>query len=704
MTARRGLLLGAGLLVLCFVLKSPSLGLPLFNMDDWGGLRDGLTLLYAGPEIVSDILLGRMGPRGARPIPSALWSLGWLLFGGWDGGYYLLDLLVHIAGGAALFSLLLRWTGPAGAAVGCAVYAFDGRVHQVGYLGALDDNLVTTLCLVTLALWPRARTSAAWAGVCGGLVLFALLTKSTAVVLPVALVALDLVDGGRGAFADRRRAMQRYGAVVLAGLLFAVHLWGLLSHPEMARGRSLPLVAQFQLMGATLFTNISMPVMSRSMGGIAAILDVARWIPLGVAAALAWRAQRPRLGLLAFGVGWTLASAWLPMRFLLAFGNGRLEDRHTLMPAVGVAIVLAALVALRPTASRASALAVTAFVALSVASFGLWDTPILASWERTAAPALKSGLVDAVKELPEGADIHLGLVRMEHGTLGMLDFWILSRLVPGLMREPRLFLVGADVEAGDFEGPQPKITPGFSLDQHVLWDEGEAVLVEEVRGAEGRSGFRLVRRQDLMSLREGAELIRWSFPEDAGAWLAQVLELSLADDEPDEEDDLEDQLAPRPARQGPGGLEIRVPRDDRMGSAGIVHAMSRPPWATPPALVSPDLDIEGREYCEIVVDQTVRAARGGQPPRPRRGDFLGPGCGAVVFFSESGAFDDEVAGIVHLPARCGGGRQTLVGRLSNSPHWRESTVRRVAVVAAREYADVVVHSIELRPCVVPAPG
>ncbi|MCO4770841.1 MAG: glycosyltransferase family 39 protein [Deltaproteobacteria bacterium] len=700
---RRHLALGAGVLALCFVLKAPSLGLPLFNMDDWGGLRDGLTLLFAGPEIVADIFLGRMGPRGARPVPSIVWSLGWLLFGGWDGGYYLLDLLIHLAGGAALFAILLRWTGPVGAAVGLAVYAFDGRVHQVGYLGALDDNLVTSLCLGALALWPRARGSGVWASVCAALVLFALLTKSTAIVLPAALLGLDLVDG-RQTLTDRRDALRRYGAVGVAGLLFGVHLWGLLAHPELARGHRLPFVAQLQVMGTALVTNIGAPVASRSFGGLAAGLDLLRWLPLAFAAILAWRVRRPSVAVMAFGAAWLLASAWLPMRFLLALGNGRLEDRHTLMPAVGVAIVLAGLVGVRSVASRGRAPTLltqvaAAFVALSALSFALWDTPILASWERSAAPALEEGLRDAVLAMPEGEDIHLGLVRMEHGTLGMLDFWILSRLVPGLAREPRLFLVGAEIAAGDFEGAQPRVTQGFSLDEHVQWSQGEAVLVEEVRAREGTSRFRLVQRDDLTPLGTGARPVRWGFPTDAEGWSQQRIELGLPDDEELEEDDeLDEELTPRPAKANAGGLAIRVPRDDRMGAAGVVHAMSRPPWTTPPALVGPGVELSGRDYCEIVVDQTVSAAPGGQPPRPRRGDFISPGCGGVLFFSESGAFDDEVAGIVHLPGRCGGGRQRLVGRLDNSPHWRGAEVRALGLVPAREWADVTVHSVELRPC------
>ncbi len=699
---RREMLLGAGLLILCFLLKVPSLGLPLFNMDDWGGLRDGLTMLYAGPDILTQILLGEMGPRGARPVPSAVWAFGWLVFGGWDGGYYLLDLLIHLAGGAALFALLARWTGPIGASVGCAIYLFDARVHQVGYLGALDDNLVTTLCLLTLALWPRARQSGRWAALCGLLVLLALLTKSTAVVLPVALMGLDLVDQGRGAWADRAALLRRYGAVAVAGFLFAVHLWGLLSHPEMARGRALPLLAQIREIGSAVGTNVFLPVASRAPQEFASVVDVVRWFALFPAVFVAMRLRGPSRPLLAFGVFWALAAAWLPMRFLLAFGNGRVEDRHTLMPAVGICVVLAALLAGRRHAtSRILSVGAAVFVVGSALGFAMWDTPILAAWDRSAAPALRETLREAVEELPEGADIHLGLARLEHGTLGMLDFWILSRLVPGLVREPRLFLLGADVEAGDFEGPQPRITSPFSLDDHVEWGEGEALVVEEVRLEEGgaTSAFRLVRREDLRDTVAGAPPRSWTFPGDAERWEVRRVELALPDEGSDPADiEDEDLMGPLPILVDERGLTLRGPPDDRAGSAGIVHAMTRPSWATPPAMVSPELDIDGAAYCGLEVEQASVAAPGGIPPRPRRGDYLSPGCGGALFFSAGGDFLDETVGLAHLPHRCGGGPQRLSARLDNVPAWRNGRIRRLAYVPAREYADVTVRSVVLVPC------
>ncbi len=108
------------------------------------------------------------------------------LFGLDPLGHHLTLLLVHAAATGMLFLALRRWTGSLlGACLGAAIYALS-EVHLVtlGWLAGAGDPLCALG--MSVALWAIAAERP-WTAVAG--VVFALLSKEHAAVLPVAFAA-----------------------------------------------------------------------------------------------------------------------------------------------------------------------------------------------------------------------------------------------------------------------------------------------------------------------------------------------------------------------------------------------------------------------------------------------------------------------------------------------------------------------------------
>lgn len=663
---RHPLALPAALLGAALLLKAPALGLPLYNLDDWGGVRDGIALLEQGPGHARRLVSGELGPRGARPVPAGVWAAAWSLFGGWGGGYYAVDLLVHLVGAGALFALLRRLVGSTGAAAGTALWIFNGRLHQgAGYLGALDDDLAAAGTLLALALWPRARRGLPAAIGVALLSLLALGAKPTAFVIGPVLLALDVLE--RADLAPRA-LLRRYGPLGLAYGLYAVHLRGLLAFPGTGgglHGGAIPGMA------ALVAEAVLAPLSGRVPGFEPRLLELLGWSVLASAALLGRR--RVAWGALLVGLAWAAVAALPALVYLVSGDQGELEPRHAQPSALGLALVVAALA--RPE-GRWGRAAVGAWVGMLALGYGLFETPVLLRSERTSAPAL----VQALRAHPD-TELHVGLARLDHGVQGLMDLQGPARLVPGL-RQPHLFLLGG--ERRTTEGPADAAP-------FRLGDGGpDGVLLVEQLPAPGeapRTRFRAIDGPLPARHRGVAPRLRWSFPADGDGWAAGPLEL-LAPSAG---------LPPTPAR---AGFVLPSPRDPHRGAYGLLHAMTRPPYSAAHALRSPPLGLVPAAYCAVVLERSLRLAPDRRPPATPLDEALHPGgCGAAMLWTGGADFGEERSGIVHLQGCTGRGRERLVGRLDNSPAWRAAgSVQRLALLPARRAGEVTVHAVELQPC------
>ncbi len=156
-----------------------------------------------------------------RPLVLVSFALDRSLFGDWAGGAHLHSLLWHLLGVGVLGAFLKRLFGTWPALVGAGLFALHPlQSEAIAWVAARNDLMVCALSLGSLLLLmdPKAGPARVIGG--GALAVCALLSKESAVLLPVLLVALD--------WARWRRwpSWPRLGILVLALCLwFGLRTW-----------------------------------------------------------------------------------------------------------------------------------------------------------------------------------------------------------------------------------------------------------------------------------------------------------------------------------------------------------------------------------------------------------------------------------------------------------------------------------------------
>ncbi len=676
-TERRVLL---GLLLLAFLLKVPALGLPMWNRDDWGGLEAGHRLLIGGWHALRPMLTGEHGPRADRPVPALWWALGLKLFGGWTGGFYAMSLAVHLVGGAALFALLRRLLrSTLGAAVGCSVYLFNHRTGQgAEFLGAIDGDLATSLLLVCLAMWGRARRSWRWSAAVGLTALVACSAKTTAIALPGVLLLLDAIETDREAWRPAALA-RRWIPVALALAIASVRVIGSVGRMNADAGRGGPRGGDggIDAILVPFFESALLPTWSWYRDPEWNLADPLRWLLLLGVAGLAVRARSVRWRPLLGGLGASALLLVIPYLFLVSRGMGVIEGRHMLMPSIGVSIAAGAVAASRPLDDRIGRGLSVGFVALSALLYLVAGTPALTHHERTASPAL----IDALSELEPGGPVHVGLATLDPGTLAALDGEVLSSLVGGLDRRPGVHALGAGLEV------RGQRVESFDPSRAT----GERWLVEEVRrsGRTTRTRFVAVDPSSLPPRAAGLPWA-WDLNRPGHSWSVDYpwgTEEDDLEDEEDEDDRLVSSLLPPTWWVEPPGRRALVRRSRR-------HAMTSAAMA-----LSPPLEIDAAGICEIRVHRQLQPGGRMPPPQELEGRLRG-GCHGLVAWSTEADFSGEQIGIGWMTG-CDGrdGGDVLRARLDQVPSWRSAgTVRRLAVLPADQAGRATLHRVELIPC------
>lgn len=271
-----------------------------------------------------------------RPAVLISFAVDRSLFGDWAGGAHLHSLLWHLLGVGVLGAFLKRLFGPWPALVGAGLFALHPlQSEAIAWVAARNDLMVCALSLGSLLMLMDPKASAGRVLGGGALALCALLSKETAVLLPVLLITLD--------WARWRRwpSWPRLGILVLALVLwFGLRAWAgvqasavpdadqsrqlLLSLPAILGHYSLRLLSPWPLsVGATL----------EYLPGWRAIGLVAG---LGGFGLLLWRGKALAAFGLLFGV-LALGPA------LVALGvRGQLGERYLYLPIAGLAVAVAA--------------------------------------------------------------------------------------------------------------------------------------------------------------------------------------------------------------------------------------------------------------------------------------------------------------------------------------------------------------------------
>ncbi|MBI3664729.1 MAG: tetratricopeptide repeat protein [Acidobacteria bacterium] len=126
-----------------------------------------------------------------RPLTYLTFWLNYCLGEAQPWGYHAVNLVLHLAATAALFSVLPRIVGPRAALIGAALFALHPlQTEAVAYVFARATLLATLLCLVAWRSWLDGRV---WPA--AGWFALAVLAKEECVAFPVFLLGTEWIEG-----------------------------------------------------------------------------------------------------------------------------------------------------------------------------------------------------------------------------------------------------------------------------------------------------------------------------------------------------------------------------------------------------------------------------------------------------------------------------------------------------------------------------
>ncbi|MCI0339774.1 MAG: tetratricopeptide repeat protein [Planctomycetales bacterium] len=337
----------------------------------------------------------------AQPVP---WAAGLREPPAWI--FHATSVVLHAACAALVAALALALAGPAAALLAGLLFAAHPVCAEAVCVASFREDLLALAgslgALLLLRPGPTLtplRLAAGWAGAA-----VAILSKESALLLPVLLLAAEWLLAPSGSRRDRRTILRVHGPVLAVAALYAATRFFLLVSPQEAvhshlsptlpyRLLLLPalLVAHARLLlwPATLHADYwPVPVLSASdarfLGGTVLGLAVL------AAAAWAWRRRAPLAGVGAA----LLATSLAPILGISPLPNP-LAERYLYAPAAGAALLLAAgfsAVGVRRPTARPAALGIAAVLVVLGALRTGARVPDWESGETIREATVRSGL------------------------------------------------------------------------------------------------------------------------------------------------------------------------------------------------------------------------------------------------------------------------------------------------------------------------
>ncbi|HEX8336634.1 MAG TPA: tetratricopeptide repeat protein [Pyrinomonadaceae bacterium] len=470
-----------------------------FTSDVWSFTSGKVTTVVAPPYY--------------RPLFTVYFTVGYQLFGLWEPGWHLLNLLVHTAATVLVYRVLRRMD--AGAAVaGFAALLFGvhpAHVESVSWISGIPDPLAALFYLPALLWYVRHRREGGghWLALSIAFFALSLLCKETAIVLPAVLAAWELANGGGGGgFSTRaREAATRLAPYVAVAALYLPLRYAVLGKfgwkhpfmtdvPDWAIWLTVPQVVTRYLRHLAAPFDLSLYYGTSFVRGASDAGFVVPALVLLALAALLWL-SRKRLSARMWVALVMLFAPLLPVLNLKVFHQEYIvQDRYLYLPSVGfcylVALLLARLAERRRTAALAlGALLLVSYGAGTILQNRIWHDGV-ALWGR------------AVEHAPDIAPPHynLGIAHAAQGNHAAAreEFLTAARLDPNVAA----------------------VHNNLALAQDKLGDEGAAVnsleralaLNPELHEARNNLGTILFRRGDLGRAREQFERARRGDPSN----------------------------------------------------------------------------------------------------------------------------------------------------------------------------------------------
>jgi protein O-mannosyl-transferase len=382
-------------------------------------------------------------PPYYRPLFTVYFTVGYKLFGLWEPGWHLLNLLVHTSATVLVYRVLRRMSGSVIVA-GFAALLFGvhpAHVESVSWISGIPDPLAALFYLPALLWYVRHRQEGRggrWLALSIAFFALSLLCKETAIVLPAVLLAWELAHGGGGGLAARlKNALMRVAPYVAVALLYLPLRYAVLGkfgwkHPYMtnvpdwAIWMTVPQVVVRYLQHLAAPFDLSLYYGTSFVRGAADVGFVVPALVLLALAALLWLFRR-RLG----AQGWValvmLFAPLLPVLNLKVFHQEYIvQDRYLYLPSVGFCYLVALLLTRLAFRRRTLALALGALLLVgygvgTILQNRIWHDGV-ALWSRAVAHA------------PDIAPSHynLGIAHARHGdhAAAREEFLTAARLDP----------------------------------------------------------------------------------------------------------------------------------------------------------------------------------------------------------------------------------------------------------------------------------
>lgn len=313
-------------------------------------------------------------PPYYRPLFTVYFTVGYKLFGLWEPGWHLLNLIVHTGATVLVYRVLRRMNGSVLVA-GFAALLFGihpAHVESVSWISGIPDPLAALFYLPALLWYVRHRQEARggrWLAC--SIVFFALslLCKETAIVLPAVLAAWELAHGGGEGLTTRvRAAATRIAPYVVVAVLYLPLRYAVLGKfgwkhpfvtnvPDWAIWMTVPQVVVGYLQHLVAPFNLSLYYGPSFVKGGTDVNFVLPALILLALAALLWLFRR-RLSAQVWVALVLLFAPLLPVLNLKVFHQEYiLQDRYLYLPSVGFCYLVALLLARLAERRRTQALA-----------------------------------------------------------------------------------------------------------------------------------------------------------------------------------------------------------------------------------------------------------------------------------------------------------------------------------------------------------
>lgn len=481
-------------------LRSWSNILRAFTSDVWSFQKGTLT---------KDI-----SPPYYRPLFTAYLTINYKLFGLWEPGWHLMNLLVHCGATVAIFFLIKRLSDDQWVAVLAALLfgLHPAHVESVSWISGIPDPLAALFYVPSLIWYIRYRTAGGRKFLIASVIAYGLsaLCKETPLALPLVFIAWEFARAK-----TRQSLSARAGAIIPQMIPFAIVAGAYLAlrfavlgriswkHPFMAQVPDSAIWMTVPYVCVSYLRHLVAPFYLSLIYGTSFVTSAAEpkfLLPIALVIALAvllWL-YRKQIG----GQVWIalalIVAPLLPVLNLKVFHYEYIiQDRYLYLPSIGFCYLAAILLVRLSKARRdlATALAVLIAIAFGAGTFAqnrVWHSAV-SLWQR------------AVYYSPGSWSTHynLGLayLNLKQDQAAIAELIEAKRLNP---REPMVLnnLALAYAATGDTIGAIAILKEALKLDPTLLELHNNlgAFLFEQRRLNDARLEFLEVLKQDPSSL------------------------------------------------------------------------------------------------------------------------------------------------------------------------------------------------------------